>query len=70
LNTLIRPTDNEDAAITTAVLSDPAALPLTDAEGERVRLSGGDFAQHIHKHFADLGLDELPIPARRVRQVR
>lgn len=29
---LIRPTDEEDAAITAAALSDPDALPLTDAE--------------------------------------
>lgn len=70
LNTLIRPTDKEDAAMTAAALSDPDALPLTDTERAQVRLSGGDFAQHIHKHFAELDVDELPIPLRRVRQVR
>lgn len=69
MNTLIRPTDKADAVIT-AALSDPDALLLTDAEGEQVHLSGGNFAQNIHKHFADLGVDELPIPARRIRQVR
>lgn len=30
------PTDEEDAAITAAALSDPDALPLTDEEWERV----------------------------------
>ncbi|MFY9261123.1 MAG: hypothetical protein WAO71_11505 [Gallionella sp.] len=69
LNTLIRPTDNEDAAITAAAMSDPDALPLADTERGQVRLSGGDFAQNIHKHFVDIGVDELPIPPRRVRQV-
>ncbi|MDD2774596.1 MAG: hypothetical protein PHU06_01430 [Gallionella sp.] len=70
MNTLIRPTDNENAAITTAALSDPDALLLTDIERVQVCLSGSDFAQSIHKHFADLGLDELPIPPRQVWQVR
>lgn len=31
-NKLIRPTDEEDALITAAALSDPDALPLTDSE--------------------------------------
>jgi uncharacterized protein (DUF4415 family) len=31
-NTLIRPTDSEDAQITAAALTDPDNLPLTDAE--------------------------------------
>lgn len=37
LPTLIRPTDKEDAAITAAALSDPDALPLTDAEWAAVK---------------------------------
>ena len=31
------PTDEQDAAITAAAMSDPDALPLTDAQWERVR---------------------------------
>jgi uncharacterized protein (DUF4415 family) len=34
---LIRPTDNEDALITAAALSDPDALPLTDKEWDAVK---------------------------------
>ncbi|NDP59933.1 MAG: BrnA antitoxin family protein [Oxalobacteraceae bacterium] len=34
---LIRPTDEEDAAITAAALGDPDALPLTDAELVKLR---------------------------------
>jgi uncharacterized protein (DUF4415 family) len=34
---LIRPTNEEDAAITAAALSDPDAVPLTDAEWEAVK---------------------------------
>lgn len=33
----ILPTDQEDAAITAAALSDPDALPLTDEEFKRLR---------------------------------
>jgi uncharacterized protein (DUF4415 family) len=33
----IIPTPEEDAAITAAAMSDPDALPLTDAEWERVK---------------------------------
>lgn len=35
--TLIRPTAKEDAAITAAAMSDPDAVPLTDAEWESVK---------------------------------
>lgn len=35
--TLIRPTDEEDAVITAAAMSDPDAIPYTDAEWEAVR---------------------------------
>ncbi len=35
--TLIRPTDEEDAAITAAALSDPDAIPLTDEEWAQVK---------------------------------
>jgi len=34
---LIRPTDEEDAAITAAAMSDPDATPLTDEEWEAVK---------------------------------
>jgi|GEM_PF-1199135 len=34
---LIEPTDEEDAAITAAAMSDPDARPLTDEEWERVK---------------------------------
>ena len=36
-STLIRPTDEEDAAITAAAMSDPDAIPLTDEEWEEAR---------------------------------
>lgn len=35
--TLIRPTAEEDAVITAAAMSDPDAVPLTDAEWEAVK---------------------------------
>lgn len=35
--TLIRPTAEEDAAITAAAISDPDAVPLTDAEWAAVK---------------------------------
>jgi uncharacterized protein (DUF4415 family) len=35
--TLIRPTNEEDAAITAAAMSDPDAIPLTDAEWEAIK---------------------------------
>lgn len=35
--TLIRPTTKQDEAITAAALSDPDAIPLTDAEWETVK---------------------------------
>jgi uncharacterized protein (DUF4415 family) len=35
--TLIRPTAKEDVAITAAAMSDPDAVPLTDAEWESVK---------------------------------
>jgi hypothetical protein len=34
---IIRPTPEEDAAITKAAMSDPDSLPLTDEEWEEVR---------------------------------
>lgn len=34
---LIRPTNAEDAAITAAAMSDPDAIPYTDAEWEQVK---------------------------------
>ena len=34
---LIRPTPEEDAAITKAAMADPDSLPLTDEEWEKVR---------------------------------
>jgi uncharacterized protein (DUF4415 family) len=37
----IQPTDQEDAAITAAALSDPDALPLTDKEFSRLRPTRG-----------------------------
>jgi hypothetical protein len=34
---IIRPTPEEDAAITKAAMSDPDSLPLTDEEWEKIR---------------------------------
>jgi hypothetical protein len=34
---IIRPTPEEDAAITKAAMSDPDSLPLTDEEWEQIR---------------------------------
>jgi hypothetical protein len=34
---ILLPTDEENAAITAAALSDPDALPLTDEECERIK---------------------------------
>jgi len=52
------PTDEEDAAITAAALSDPDAIPLTDKEWEAVkpRLSRGRPKADVTKELISLRL--------------
>ena len=52
----IRPTPEEDAAITTAALSDPDAVPLTDAEWEAVKPT-----IRMGRSFAPVSQDALTV---------
>ncbi|CAN7520749.1 BrnA antitoxin family protein [Pseudoduganella sp. LjRoot289] len=54
---IIMPTDEEDAAITAAALSDPDAQPLTDEELAQFRRGRGRPAQAVTKIPTTLRID-------------